>query len=79
MAAGKEIEEDIGIGNWYRVSEFAFFFSVSYVTQLSCHQTDMTEADLKKLLADNEVQNFDPVAEAFKVRLGEEMKAMKVH
>jgi len=39
----------------------------------------MTEADLKKLLADNEVQNFDPVAEAFKVRLGEEMKAMKVH
>jgi hypothetical protein len=32
-------------------------------------QTDLTETDLKNLLVDNEVQNFDPVAEAFKVTM----------
>lgn len=32
------------------------------------NKTEMTLEDLKEVLLENEVTNFDPVAEAFKVR-----------
>jgi hypothetical protein len=33
------------------------------------NETEMTLDDLRDLLKDNEITNFDPLAEAFKVKL----------